>query len=481
MDAVTLAEAPALSRRIADLPGPRGWPLLGNLPQLDIPSLHQQLEGWAAVHGPIYRLRFGTRDAVVVSRTDLIAAVGRDRPDGWSRLRSMEKVIAELGIEGVFSAEGDAWRRQRRLVVSAFTPGQVKRYFPMIQRVTERLKHHLDQAAASGTVIELQTMLMRFTVDVTCSLTFGADVNTLQNGGDALQEHIDKIFPKLAHRINMPIPYWRWFTLPADRVFERHLAAAQEAVRGFIQAARARMAAAASSEQGPANLLEAMLAAHDADGGTLTESEVAGNVFTMLLAGEDTTANSLAWSLYLLHAHPEAWRAIVAEADAALGPDLIPATAEAASGLTAIEHATNEAMRLRPVAPLAYLETNRPTDLAGIALPTGTFVIGLMRPGAVDPAIAPDAAAFRPDRWQAPAGAPDQILTAASMPFGAGPRICPGRYLAMLEMKMVLATIARNYDLLEVGTATGAPPKETNAFTMYPAGLRMRLKPRQRA
>jgi cytochrome P450 len=51
----------------------------------------------------------------------------------------------------------------------------------------------------------------------------------------------------------------------------------------------------------------------------------------------------------------------------------------------------------------------------------------------------------------------------------------------MLEMKMVLATIARNYDLLEVGTATGAPPKETNAFTMYPAGLRMRLKPRQRA
>jgi cytochrome P450 len=330
-------------------------------------------------------------------------------------------------------------------------------------------------------VIELQTMLMRFTVDVTCSLTFGADVNTLQNGGDALQEHIDKIFPKLAHRINMPIPYWRWFTLPADRVFERHLAAAQEAVRGFIQAARARMAAATAPEQNPANLLEAMLAAHDADGGTLTESEVAGNVFTMLLAGEDTTANSLAWSLYLLHSHPEAWRAIVAEADAALGPDLIPATAEATSGLTAIEHATNEAMRLRPVAPLAYLETNRPTDLAGIALPAGTFLIGLMRPGAVDPAIAPDAAAFRPGRWQAPAGAPDQILTAASMPFGAGPRICPGRYLAMLEMKMVLATIARNYDLIEVGTATGAPPKETNAFTMYPAGLRMRLKPRQRA
>jgi cytochrome P450 len=477
MDAVTQAEPGVSLRRIADLPGPRGWPLLGNLPQIDISSLHQQLESWAAAYGPLYRLRFGTRDAVVVARPELIAAVGRDRPEGWSRLRSMEKVIVEMGIDGLFTAEGEAWRRQRRLVTSAFTPGQMKRYFPMIRRVTERLKVRLDQAASNGSAIDLQTMLMRYTVDVTCSLTFGADVNTLQRGGDTLQAHIDKIFPKMAHRINMPIPYWRWFTLPADRVFERHLAAAQDAVRGFVQAARDRIAAGAGQEHAPANLLEAMLLAHDADGGSLTEAEVTGNVFTMLLAGEDTTAHSLAWCLYLLHTTPEAWRAVVAEVDAAIGPGAIPESPEAASGLGGIETAANEAMRLRSVAPLAYLESNRATELAGVALPAGTFVIGLMRCGAVDPATAADAAVFRPARWQAP-DAPDRALTAASMPFGAGPRICPGRYLAMLEMKMVLATIARNYELIEVATATGAPPKETFAFTMYPAGLRMRIKPR---
>jgi cytochrome P450 len=385
-----------------------------------------------------------------------------------------------MGIDGLFAAEGEAWRRQRRLVVGAFTPGQVKRYFPMIQRVTERLKERLDQAAAEGAAIELQTMLMRFTVDVTCSLTFGADVNTLQRGGDTLQEHIDKIFPKMAHRMNMPLPYWRWFTLPADRTFERHLVAAQDAVRGFVQAARERIAAGTALQHSPANLLEAMLASHDADGGSLTEAEVTGNVFTMLLAGEDTTANSLAWSLYLLHTHPEAWRAVVDEVDAAIGPGTIPATPEAASGLSSIENATNEAMRLHPVAPLGYLETNRAIELAGVALPAGTFVICLMRCGAVDPSTAADAAAFRPARWQAPDDAPDRKLTAASMPFGVGPRICPGRYLAMLEMKMVLATFARNFELIEVGTPTGAPPKETFAFTMYPAGLRMRIKPRAR-
>ena len=74
----------------------------------------------------------------------------------------------------------------------------------------------------------------------------------------------------------------------------------------------------------------------------------------------------------------------------------------------------------------------------------------------------------------------DRTLTAASMPFGAGPRVCPGRFLAMLEMKTVLATIARNFTLLEVATADGAPPRERLAFAMSPVGLRMRLAPRSR-
>ena len=478
MDTMTLAD-PAVARRIGDLPGPRGWPLLGNLPQFDLTSMHQQLEGWAAEYGPVYRLRFGTRDAVVIAQPELIASIHRDRPDGWSRLRSMEQKIHEMGIDGLFAAEGDAWRRQRRLVAGAFTPGHLKRYFPMIHRVTDRLRQRLDQAADQGAPIELQALLMRYTVDITASLAFGADVNTLEHDGNALQEHLDKVFPKLARRLNAPLPYWRWFTLPSDRVFERHLAAGHAAVRGFVQAARARMTDDPALERNPTNLLEAMLAARDSDGAALTEAEVAGNVFTMLLAGEDTTANTLAWSLYLLHTHPQAWRRIVAEVDAALGADALPATAEAAAGLSTIEDATSESMRLRPVAPLSYLENNAPTQIAGVDLPAGTFVICLMRTGAVDAATAADAAVFRPERWRVGEDAPDRTLVAASMPFGVGPRICPGRYLAMLEMKMVLAMIARRYELVDVRTSSGEPPRERFAFAMSPAGLRMWLKHRQ--
>ena len=65
------------------------------------------------------------------------------------------------------------------------------------------------------------------------------------------------------------------------------------------------------------------------------------------------------------------------------------------------------------------------------------------------------------------------------MPFGAGPRLCPGRYLAMLEMRMVLGMLARNFELVEAGTADGSPPTEKLAFAMSPVGLRMRLAVRK--
>jgi cytochrome P450 len=144
-------------------------------------------------------------------------------------------------------------------------------------------------------------------------------------------------------------------------------------------------------------------------------------------------------------------------------------------------------MRLHPVAPIMLLESNRDTVVGGVALERGAIVLCLMRPGAVDAGLSGDAAEFRPERWldaagpsaQDPGAVAARGLLKASMPFGAGPRLCPGRYLAMLEMKMVLATLLRNFELLDVGTGDGAPPRERLAFTMFPMGLKIRLAPRR--
>jgi cytochrome P450 len=477
------ASAPAARRRVEDLDGPRGWPWIGNLAQIDPPRLHAQLEAWAKRHGPLYRLRLGRRDALVVARPDLIARILRDRPDGWRRAQRLQRVLREMGIYGVFAAEGDDWKRQRRLVMAAFDPAHLKTYFPLLRRVTERLKKRLDAAARDGESIDLQTILMRYTVDVTAGLAFGIDVNTQEEPANRLQEHLDKIFPMLHKRINAAFPLWRYFKLPSDRQFERHLAAVHAAVASFVRQARERMTRNPHLHASPANLLEAMLAARDDEGGSLAEEELTGNVLTMLLGGEDTTANTLGWTLHHLHTRRQAWGELVAGVDRVLESDPVPASFQVTRELETIEDCVNESMRLRPVAPVFFLENNHDTEIDGVTLPAGSFVICQLRYGAIDIGTALDAAEFRPSRWrEATPEAPDaagngaaRALLKASMPFGAGPRTCPGRYLSLLEMKMVLATLARNYDLLEVSTPDGKPPQECLAFTMFPVGLRMKL------
>lgn len=463
-------------RSVAGLPGPRGWPLIGNLLQFDLPRLHRQFEDWADRHGPTYRLRLGRREVLVISDAETIAALLRDRPDTWRRMRPIEAVIREAGGHGVFSAEGDDWRRQRRLVMSAFDPGHLKRFYPSLQRVTERLRVSWCEAARRGEAIDLQASLMRYTVDVTTGLAFGVDLNTIE-APHPLQEHLDKLFPMLFRRVNLPFPYWHYLRLPIDREYDRHLRRVHEAVRGFVQAARQRLQDDPARRERPTDLLEAMLAARDADGSALTEEEVAGNVLTVLLAGEDTTANTLGWAIWLLHEHPDDWRALVAEVDAALGDARLPPSFDAARGLASIEASVGEAMRLKPVAPLLFMEANRETALAGFRLPPGAVVFCLMRRAALDARLAEDVADFRPGRWQDGA---ERAVQKASMPFGAGPRLCPGRYLALLEMKMVLGMLARNFELLEVGPEGGGVPGERMAFTMFPVGLKMRLAERVR-
>jgi cytochrome P450 len=473
-------------RAIASLPGPASWPLVGNLLQVDKERMHATLEAWAKEYGALYRFNMGRRQTLVVGRADLIAQIMRDRPDGWRRLQSMQEIIREMGSHGLFSAEGDDWRRQRKLVMAAFDPGHLKRYFPALVRVTERLLRRLHSAAGSGEMLDLQSLLMRYTVDVTAGLAFGIDVNTQEHPDDPLQSHLDKVFPMLMKRIFAPFPWWRVAKLPSDRAFDRHLTKVHGAVRGFVQAARERMDQNRELHQHPTNLLEALIAARDEDGSGLSNEAIAGNVMTVLLAGEDTTANTLSWTLYLLHTHRSAWNEVVRQVDETPGVELLPRTFETARGFEHIERCISEAMRVRPVAPIFLFERNSDTVLDDISVPAGSTVVCLPRRGSVDTQAVPDAEQFRPERWNPAASnsvegydPSNREMLKASTPFGAGPRLCPGRYLAMLEMKMVLATIAKNFELIEVATEDGTPPKERLAFTMFPIGLRLRLAPRR--
>ncbi|HJV68995.1 cytochrome P450 [Ideonella sp.] len=468
--------APRL-RQIAELPGPRGLPWLGNALQIERERLHQQAEAWAEEYGEVYRFALGERQLVVLSNPEVVAAVLRDRPDGFARSTRLGDIAREFGFDGVFTANGQAWRRQRPMVMAGLDPAHIKAFFPTLVRVTERLMGRWTRAAAAGQAIDLQGDLMRYTVDVTAGLAFGTDINTVESGQEVIQQHLDKILPALFRRLVAPFPYWRWVTLPQERALAGHLAALHTAVRGFIDAARGRLAGQPGLRERPRNLIEAMLVEREREGSALTDADVVGNVLTMLLAGEDTTANTLAWLIWLLNENPTVILRAGAEVQAVLDGGTHPTQYEQLARFDYLEACIHETMRLKPVAPIMILQAAQDRELAGVAIPGGTLVMCLMRPGAVAEANFPDAKAFRPERWLA-GGGPAQAASSArrvAMPFGAGPRICPGRYLAMAEMKMVAAMLLASFRIDAVDAPGGKVAEERLAFTMSPVGLRMRL------
>ena len=478
----TLSAARAL-RRFEDLPGPRGLPLLGNSHQLDSARVHLQMEQWCRDFGPYYRLRLGRRDMLVIGEHEAVAAVLRDRPDGFRRTARLEELWREMGFQpGVFGANGDTWRRQRRMVMAGFDPAHIKRYYPSLCAVAQRLTRRWQAAARAGQAIDLQADLMRYTVDTIAGLAFGTGVNTLESDADVIQKHLDKIFPALWRRMTAALPTWRLLRSRADRELERGIEVVNAAVAAFIAQARERLRNDPARAAAPPNLLEAMLVAADAPDSGIDDHQVAGNVLTLLLAGEDTTANTIAWMIHLLWRHPQALARARDEVRAAIADPLQP-TRDELERLEYVEACAHETMRLKPVAPLLGLQTLHETTIGDVQVPADVMVFALMRRDSVSEAFVPQAAAFEPARWLVEGGA-RQAASAAkriSMPFGAGPRICPGRYLALLEMKMAMAMLLNHFDIEGVDTPDGGEAKEQLSFTMMPLGLRLRLRERGRA
>ena len=468
----------AVLRRFRDLPGPRALPFVGNALQIRPGDLHLQFEDWSRRYGDCFRLRLGRRNLLVVTDHTLIGTALRDRPERFRRPLYSGRIMAEMGFEqGLFFANDEVWKRQRRMVMAGFDPGHVKAYFPALQKVALRLQRRWQEAARSGTAIDLQADLMRYTVDAIAGLAFGAEVNTLESDDDIIQRHLNRVFPALFRRTLAPVRYWRYFRLPADRALERSVDEVKVAIAGFIAQARARLQADPDLRLRPRNLLEAMIAAADQRDSGVDDRDVAGNVLVMLIAGEDTTANTLAWTIDLLQRHPEALQRARDEVRR-VAPDPARYSAEQMAALDYVEACAHETMRLKPVAPILGVQAVRDTTLAGIEVPAETLVIGLMRHDALQDRHFADAASFRPERWLAN-GVPAQAATSAkriSMPFGAGPRVCPGRYLALMEMKLALAMLLGNFEIESVGTANGRPARELLSFSMGPVGLRMKLR-----
>jgi cytochrome P450 len=454
-------------RSIADLPGPPGVPLLGNIPRLlRRTELHATLEGWCERYGPIIRVDIANKHLVIIAEAGAINAILRERPHGYRRWAEQERVSQEMGLCGLFTAEGEVWKRQRRAVLAALNTNHLHRYFHIVRTSVERLHRRLLEAAQSSRQVDVTEILTSYTVDNTAALVFGHDLNTLEHSENELHEHINRVFRMITLRVGAPVPYWRWFKLPADRALDRSLAKLRPAIAGFIEEARQRIAARPELLEAPENVLEGMLAAQQVDG-RFSDEEIAGNVFTLLLAGEDTTAHTLGWTIWFLATRPDIQTLLAQEAASVLEARLFPTEHSDVGELNYAEAVLQEAIRLKTVSALQPVEPLLDTTICDTHIPAGTRLILLFRPAGLDTERAHE---FDPGRWIGQSDAPK------SLAFGGGQRFCPGRGLAFLELTSALAMITKNFEL-ELDESNGAVSERLN-FTMNPHPLVIRLRER---
>lgn len=297
----------------------------------------------------------------------------------------------------------------------------------------------------------------------------------LERQQDVIQEHLALIPPALMRRVAALFPYWRNIRLPQDHRLDQAMLEVHRYIRKMIERARDRMQP--SSAAAPHNLLEAMLLARDLPGSTVTDEQIVANVLTLLVAGEDTTANSIAWAVMYLAADTDLQLRMFEHSRDVLGQSKVCPNYDALKHLHLCEGVCNQALRLRPVAAIQTFEPLTDVCLGGVAVPAGTRMLFLTRPAMLDPQNFSHPESFNPDRWRHPHDPSDGAHELrAYLIFGAGPRVCPGRHLANVEMRLVTSMLMAHFEVaMAVDPAT---IKEVSAFTMVPSEMPVKLQAR---
>lgn len=411
---------------VASLPvGPKGHPVLGMLGEFSRDRLGVMLQ-CAREYGDVVPLRFGIRSAYLISDPALIERVLVTDHRYFHKGRALQRSKPLFG-NGLLTSEGDFWRRQRKLIQPAFHRERITAYAEIM--VDQMLRHSADWR--EGQTLDMHSEMMQATMQIALKTLFGAESTEAARTIQALHEAQGEFSRFISYIVLLP----HWFPTPITPRLGRAIRALDAVVYGMIRDRRA-------SGENRGDLLSMLLRAQDEeDGATMTDRQLRDEVLTLFLAGHDTTALTLTWTLMLLAQNPEAEARLHAELDEVLAGRT--PTVEDRAQLKYTEQVIQESMRLYPPAYAIGRMATQQYSLDGLKIAPGATL--LMSPWVVhrDPRWFSAPERFDPDRWAGDAAR--ALPRFAYFPFGGGPRICIGNTFAMMESVLLLATLAQRF------------------------------------
>lgn len=408
---------------------------------------------FAALKPTLYRawmaeVKTPFRNAYLVNQPDLVKTALVDRPDDFPKAEAIRRTLYDLLGDSVFVTNGDLWKRQRRMIDPAFAGGRLKEVFPAMLDAAETCVARLA-TVADGREVEMEFETSHAAADVIFRTLFSEPIETedAQAVFHAFRRY-QRTAPVLSilDIVNAP----RWIPRPGRKRAQEEGRAIRALLRKYVDKRAAEIEAGAA----PDDLATKIMTTTDpVTGDRFDADEMLDQVAIFFLAGHETSASALAWTLYLLANDPSAQARVADEVIAALGdrrPDF--------SDLKRLPFTRNvfrEALRLYPPVPMMVRETTQAEQFRNRNLAKMSMYI--LSPWHLHrhERIWPKPDQFDPDRW----GRPEERIpqTDAYMPFSAGPRVCTGAGFAMLEGVLLLALIIRSFRVEPVDGRTPEP------------------------
>lgn len=404
-------------------PGPKGSFLLGcSVPfKRDLIGYMTQV---AREYGDLACYRVGPLRFYQLNHPRLVKLVLQDHADKVRKPWDLRQLKPLLG-EGLLTNEGAAWRAQRKQIQPAFHNDRIRRYGQTMSRYTEEA---LD-SWRDGEPRDLNHDMMALTLRIVAKTLFGAEVGREMAVVEAAMESFMRQFERILTGVPVPMAWPTPGNLRARR-----------AARALHEQARELMAQRRAEGAEGDDLLSWLLAGQAESG--MSDRQLQDEVVTLLLAGHETTANALTWTLMLLAQHPVVAQRLRAELDAVLAGRM--PQVEDMARLSYTKQVIQESMRLYPPAWAQGREVVTPFELDGYRIPRGANIIYSQHVIHHDPRFFEQPEEFLPERWSEEFER--SLPKYAYFPFGGGPRFCVGSNFAMLEAILLLAAIAQRFD-----------------------------------
>lgn len=411
-----------------------------------------------AQYGDTYAMQFGEEWNYMTSNPELIHEVLVSKASSFQKDRDMKNKKAGLARflgNGLLTSDGEFWKRQRKLAAPALHVKRISSYGETMVDASLRMVDGWHDGAQVDIAHEMTNLTMMIVAKTLFNVDASRDAERIAAAVEVVQS--------VAGPVSM-IP--TWVPTPSEMRKRRARQELDDIIYRLIAEWR---------EKGVDNgdLLSMLLMAEDDDGSHMTDEQARDEIVTLFLAGHETTANTLNWTLTLLAQNPDVATKLHEELDRVL-VGKAPTLADLGN-LPYTDWVIKESMRVYPPAWIVGREAIEDVQIGEYFLPKGTQVNCLFYFAHHDPRWWDQPEAFRPERFS-PENEAD-FNKRAYTPFGGGPRVCIGNSFAMMEARLLLATIAQRYRLsLVPGQTVAMNPM----ITLNPlGGLPMTLHARQ--